>query len=94
MENFKKFTQRIEEGLSVESAEIEIHNIIESSLGVLKNNLLDTEDKINGLKYRQELLETLRKKMSEEILDLKYKDIQTAIDLIETEIEKLKHKII
>lgn len=89
MENFKKFTERIASGMTSETTDVEVQGIVESSLGVLKNDLWDTKEKINQLNYHKELLETLRKSLSEEVLDLKYGDIQTAIDLIDGEVYKL-----
>ena len=93
MENFKSFNQRIEKDLTSESVDTEVQNIVESSLGVLKNDLWDIEDKKYELKYRKTLLETLRQKLDQVLLDKKYGDIQTAIDLIDAEIEKLSNMV-
>ena len=90
MENLKSFSQRIEKDFTSESVDTEIQNIVESSLGVLKNDLWDTKRKIYQLGYRKELLETLRQKLDQMLLDQKYGDIQTAIDLIDGEIDKLR----
>lgn len=89
MENLKSFNQRLEQGLTSESVDTEVSNIVESSLGVLKNDLWDVEDKKYQLEYRKTLLETLRKKLDQDLFNQKYGDIQTAIDLIDVEIDKL-----
>ena len=89
MENFKSFNQRLEQGLTSEFVDTEVQNIIESSLGVLKSDLWDIEDKKYELEYRKTLLETLRQKLDQVLLDQKYGNIQTAIDLIDGEIDKL-----
>ena len=93
MENFKSFNQRLEEGLTSESVDTEISNIVESSLRVLKNDLWDKEDKKYQLEYRKKLLETLREKLDHALFDQKYGDIQTAIDLIDSEIDKLRNMV-
>lgn len=93
MENFKSFNQRLEQGLTSESVDTEVSNIVESSLGVLKNDLWDVEDKKYQLEYRKTLLETLRKKLDQSLFDQKYGDIQTAIDLIDSDINKLRNMV-
>lgn len=93
MENFQSFNQRIEKGLTAESVDTEIQNIVESSLGVLKNDLWDMGEKKYQLEYRKTLLETLRQKLDQILLDQKYGDIQTAIDLIDSEINKLGNMV-
>lgn len=90
MENFKTFTQRIGKGVTVESVDTEVQNIVESSMGVLKNDLWDKEDKKYQLEYRKTLLETLRKNLNQVLFDQKYGDIQAAIDLIDSEADKLR----
>ncbi len=93
MENFKSFNQRLEQGMTSESVDTEVQNIVESSIGVLKNNLRDTREKMQELEYRKTLLETLRQKLDKSLFDQKYGDIQTAIDLIDSEIDKLGNMI-
>ncbi len=93
MENFKSFNQRLEQGVTSESVDNEVRNIVESSLDVLKNDLWDIEDKKYQLKYRITLLETLRQKLDQVVLDQKYGDIQTSIDLIDGEIDKLDNMV-
>lgn len=89
MENFKSFNERLDQGVTSESVDVEVQNIVESSLGALKNDLWDTQEKVQELEYRKRLLETLRQKLDKSLFDQKYGDIQTAIDLIDGEIEKL-----
>lgn len=93
MENFKSFNQRLDQGVTSEFVDAELHNIIESSLGVLKNDLWGIEDKKYELEYRKTLLETLRQKLDQALFDQKYGDIQTAIDLIDGEIDKLNNRV-
>jgi len=93
MENFKRFNQRLEQGMTSESVDTEVQNIVESSLAVLKNDLWNIEDKKYQLEYRKTLLETLRQKLDSRLFDQKYGDIQTTIDLIDGEINKLGNMV-